>query len=177
MAEPRVPGGRGEKLDLPCGETKAVGDLDMGMREFTCDCGERHAVVVDVHPLSRFVPEFLVETLRATVDTADDSPEFSTTHLMGIVLEEFPQQVVGADVSDDGHVGYAMVWVSDFDSRRLHEIAVELVVELMEHAISHAEDESATSEFEEQMLEFDVSAFVEEYRRERDFQSEHDSPV
>ncbi len=177
MAEPRVPGGRGEKLELPCGETRAVATLDMGMREFACDCGERHAVVVDVHPLSRFVPEFLVETLRATVDTADESPEFSTTHLMGIVLEEFPERVVAADVSDDGNVGYAMVWVSDFDSRRLHEIAVELIVELMEHAISHAENGDAMSQFEEQMLEFDVSAFVEEYRRERDFETEHDSAV
>ncbi|WP_255195425.1 DUF5815 family protein [Halorarius litoreus] len=177
MPEPRVPGGRGEQLELPCGETKSTHDLDMGMREFACDCGERHAVVVDVHPLSRFVPEFLVDTLRATVDTADDSPEFSTTHLMGIVLEEFPEKVVGADTSDDGVVGYAMVWVSEFDSRRLHEIAVELIVELMEHAISHAESDDAMSQFEEQMLQFDVSAFVEEYRRERDFETEHDTPA
>lgn len=64
MAEPRVPGGRGEELDLPCGERKRVYELDMGLREFACDCGETHAVVVDVHPLSRFVPEFLVETNR-----------------------------------------------------------------------------------------------------------------
>ena len=96
---------------------------------------------------------------------------------MGIVLEEFPEKVVGADTSDDGVVGYAMVWVSEFDSRRLHEIAVELIVELMEHAISHAESDDAMTEFEQQMLEFDVSEFVEEYRRERDFETEHDSAV
>ncbi|MFC7175816.1 DUF5815 family protein [Halosegnis marinus] len=176
MAEPRVPGGRGEVLDLPCGEEKRVYDLDMGLREFGCDCGEDHAVVVDVHPLSRFVPEFLVDTLRATVETTGER-EFSMTHLMGIVLEEFPEAVVSADVSDDGEVGYAMVWVTDFDSRRLHEIAVELLVELMEHAVSHAEDDGAVSEFEEQMLQFDVAEFVEQYRRERDFASEHDTPA
>lgn len=175
MAEPRVPGGRDSALELPCGETVSVYELDMGLREFSCDCGDAHAVVVDVHPLSRFVPEFLVDVLRATVETADDSPEFSTTHLMGIVLEEFPERIVAEDVSEDGNVGYAMLWVADFDSRRLHEVAVELLVELMEHAVSHAEDDSAVSEFEEQMLEFDVAAFVEEYRRERDFESEHDT--
>lgn len=177
MAGPRVPGGRGEKLELPCGETKSVYELDMGMREFSCSCGDRHAVVVDVNPLSRFVPEFLADTIRATVDTADESPEFSITHLMGIVLEEFPERVVSADTAEDGEVGYTMVWVTDFDSRRLHEIAVELIVELMEHAISHAENEEAMSEFEQQMLEFDVESFVEEYRREREFESEHDTAV
>lgn len=176
MAEPRVPGGRGAVLSLPCGEQQPVYALDMGMRGLDCDCGERHAVVVDVHPLSRFVPEFLVDTLRATVDTTTEG-EFSMAHLMGIVLEEFPDSVVSADVSDDGEVGYAMVWVTDFDSRRLHEVAVELLVELMEHAISHAEDDDAVSAFEEKMLEFDVGAFVDEYRRERNFTSEHDSPV
>ena len=176
MAEPRVPGGRGEVLELPCGEEKPVGELDMGMRGFDCDCGERHAVVVDVHPLSRFVPEFLVDTLRASVDTTTEEP-FSTTHLMGIVREEFPEAVVSADVSEDGDVGYAIVWASEFDSRRLHEVAVELLVELMDHAMGHADDESAASEFESQLLEFDVTEFVDEYRGERNFGSEHDSPV
>ncbi|MFB6171851.1 MAG: DUF5815 family protein [Haloarculaceae archaeon] len=177
MAEPRVPGGRGADLDLPCGQTIAVHDLDMGMREIACACGERHAVVTDVHPLSRFVPEFLVDVLRATIEPADGDDEFSIRHLMGIVMEEFPESVVAEDVSDDGQVGYALVWVSDFDARRLHEIVVELLVELMEHAVSHAEDDAATSEFEEQMLEFDVAEFVDQYRRERDFETEHDRPV
>ncbi|RDI72381.1 DUF5815 family protein [Halopelagius longus] len=169
MAQPRVPGGGGEELDLPCGETKSVRSLDLGMREFECSCGERHAVVMDVHPPERFLPEFLVEILREAVETtSDEMPEFGTPHLMGIALEEFPKKVVSADVSDDGEVGTGIIWVADFDSRRLHEILVELVVELMEHAISHADDESAISEFEAQMLDFDVAEFVEEYRAQRD---------
>jgi hypothetical protein len=176
MAEPRVPGGRGEVLELPCGEDKPVYDLDMGLREFECDCGATHAAVVDVHPLSRFVPESLADVLRGAIETSSGAA-FSMTHLMGVVLEEFPEKVVAADVSDDGEVGYAMVWVTDFDSRRLHAVVVELVVELMEHAISHADDESAISNFEDQMHEFDVDAFVEAYRRDREFASEHDSPA
>ncbi|ADQ66383.1 hypothetical protein GL213_03920 [Halogeometricum borinquense] len=169
MAQPRVPGGRGEELDLPCGETKRVRSLDLGLREFDCSCGDTHAVVMDVHPPDRFLPEFLVEVLREAIETtSEDMPEFGTPHLMGIVLEEFPRQVVSADVSDDGEVGTGIIWVTDFDSRRLHEIIVELVVELMEHAVSHAEDDSAVSEFETKMLDFDVSEFVEQYRQQRD---------
>ncbi|MGM0590418.1 MAG: DUF5815 family protein [Halobacteriota archaeon] len=169
MAEPRVPGGRGAELDLPCGETTHVRDLDMGMREFDCACGETHAVVMDVHPPDRFLPEFLVEVLREAIETtSEEMPEFDTPHLLGIVLEEFPERVVSADVTDDHDVGYAMVWVTDFDARRLHEIIVELVVELMEHAVSHAEDTEALESFEEQMLQFDVSVFVDQYRAQRD---------
>jgi hypothetical protein len=33
------------------------------------------------------------------------------------------------------------------------------------------------AEFEEQMLEFDVSEFVEQYRAQRDFESEHDTAI
>jgi hypothetical protein len=62
--------------------------------------------------------------------------------------------------------------VTDFDARRLHEVVVELVVELMEHAVSHAEDDSLLEEFESQMLDFDVSAFVEQYRAQRDLSEE-----
>jgi len=36
-----------------------------------------------------------------------------------------------------------MAWVTEFDSRRLHEIVVGFVVELMEHAVSHADDDEA----------------------------------
>ena len=176
MPEPRVPGGRGEVLELPCGETKPVYELDMGLREFDCGCGEIHAVVVDVHPLSRFVPESLADVLRDAIETSSGAA-FSMTHLMGVVLEEFPEEIVAADVSDDGEVGYAMVWATDFDSRRLHGIVVDLVVELMDHAVSHADDESAVGEFESQLREFDVEAFVEAYRRDRAFASEHDSPA
>jgi hypothetical protein len=43
MPDPGVPGGRGATLDLHCGETLPVNDLDMGQREFQCACGDRHA--------------------------------------------------------------------------------------------------------------------------------------
>lgn len=169
MAQPRVPGGGGEALELPCGETKSLHSLDLGMREFGCSCGEDHAVVMDVHPPDRFLPEFLVDVLREAVETtSEEMPEFDTPHLLGIVLEEFPDRVVSEDVSDDGDIGAGIVWVTDFDSRRLHEIIVELVVELMEHAVSHADDDGAISEFEAQMMDFDVAAFVAEYRAQRD---------
>jgi len=177
MADPRVPGGRGSDLELPCGETITVHDLDMGLREFTCPCGEDHAVVTDVHPLGRFVPESMADVLRATVEPADEFDEFTTAHLLGMVLEEFPESVVAEDVGDDGEVGYSMLWVTDFDSRRLHEVVVELLVELMEHAMSHADDEQAMAEFEAQMLDFDVAEFVDTYRRQRDFDSEHDTAI
>ncbi len=175
MTTPRVPGD--EAISLPCGESVSLAALDMGMREYACSCGERHAVVMDVHPPSRFVPESIVEVLRETVETADDLGEFGTIHIMGIVLEEFPERVVAEDVSENGQVGYSMLWLTDFDSRRLHEIVVELLVELMEHAISHSEDSGATTEFERQMLDFDIEAFVSEYRAQRDFESEFDRPA
>jgi hypothetical protein len=177
MSEPGVPGGSSHELALHCGETRVARSLDLGVREFECPCGGSHAVVMDAHPLARFVPEFLVATLQETVETDDDFEEFTTAHLMAMVTEEFPEQVVSADCSEDGQVGYALVWVADFDSRRLHEVVVELVVELMEHAISHAEDDDAAAEFERRMQEFDVETFVEQYREERDFESEHDTAV
>lgn len=176
MAEPRVPGGDGRRLDLPCGERLDPREVDLGMREYDCSCGAAHAVVTDAHPPSRFVPESLVGVLRETIDTADEFDEFGTPHLLGVVMEEFPDRVAVHDASDDGAVGYAILWVTDFDSRRLHEVVVELVVELMEHAVSHADDEAA-GEFEAQMLEFDVSAFVDEYRRRRDWNSEYDQAL
>ncbi|WP_255168711.1 DUF5815 family protein [Natrononativus amylolyticus] len=177
MAEPRVPGGEDTTLELPCGIRVDPRDVDLGMREYSCSCGDTHAVVMDLHPPSRFVPESLVDVLRETVETDDDFDEFGTPHLMGIVLEEFPEQVAVYDASEEGGVGYTLLWMTDFDSRRLHEIIVELIVELMEHAVSHADDEATMTEFEQQMLEFDVSEFVEEYRRMRDFESEHDRAV
>lgn len=176
MAEPRVPGSRASEVSLPCGESVSTSALDMGLREFTCDCGERHAVVMDVHPPSRFVPEELVAILRETIEPSSGD-EFETMHLMGVVLEEFPEQVVAEDVSENSNIGYALLWIADFDSRRLHEIVVELIVELMDHAVSHAEDDATTTEFERQMHAFDVAEFVETYRRERDFEHETDRPV
>ncbi|MGM0605813.1 MAG: DUF5815 family protein [Halobacteriota archaeon] len=173
MAEPRVPGGRGEEFQLPCGETTSVREFDLGMREFECACGDTHAVVMDVHPPDRFVPEFLVEVLREAIETtSEEMPEFGTPHLMGIVFEEFPDSVVSHDASNDQNVGFALLWVTAFDSRRLHEVIVELVVELMEHAVSHAEDTEALTDFEQQMLSFDVEEFVEEYRRQREFDAD-----
>ncbi|PSP97148.1 hypothetical protein BRC89_12130 [Halobacteriales archaeon QS_4_70_19] len=177
MTEPRVPGGRGAAIDLPCGETATPHELDLGLRQYACACGDAHAVVMDVHPLSRWVPEELVRTLEAAIDTADEFGQFGTPHVMGMVLEEFPEAAASADTSDDGSVGYAMVWVTDFDARRLHEVVVELLVELMEHALSHAEDDTAARQFEQEMLQFDVGEFVDAYRDERDFEDEFDTPA
>jgi hypothetical protein len=177
MTEPHVPGRRDRTLSLPCGEEVDVQDLDLGLREYDCACGATHAVVMDVHPLARFVPEFLVEVLEETVEPADDFDRFTMAHTMGIVMEEFPEQVATADVSDDGSVGYALVWMTDFDARRLHEVVVELLLELMDHAISHADDEDAVAAFEEELQHFDVGAFVEQYRRERDLETEHDTAI
>jgi len=173
MSQPRVPGGDENALELPCGEAIGVGELDLGMREYECDCGEAHAVVMDVHPPERFLPDFLVDVLREAIETtSEEMPEFDTPHLLGVVLEEFPEAVVVHDASENADVGYAMAWVTDFDSRRLHEVVVELVVELMEHAVSHADDDEALSAFEREMVEFDVSEFVEQYRAERDLEAE-----
>jgi hypothetical protein len=177
MAEPRVPGGRESELELPCGEVINTHDLHIGIREFDCACGESHAVVLDAHPLARFVPEFLETVLSETVEPADDHDEFTTAHLLGIVIEEFPEQIAVADATEDGAVGFSMVWVSAFDARRLHEIVVELLVELMEHAISHADEDGVMSEFEAHMREFDVETFVEQYRAKRDFEDEHDTAI
>lgn len=176
MADPRAPGSS-DHVELPCGESVDPHDFHLGMREYECSCGQCHAVVMDVHPLARFVPEFVVETLHETVTTDDHYDEFNVAHVLAMVKEEFPEQVVAEDRSDDGHVGYGIVWVTDFDSRRLHEIIVELLVELMEHAISHAEAGPTVEEFERQLSEFDLETFVDIYREERDFEDEHDTAV
>lgn len=173
MSQPRVPGGDENTLELPCGETISPGVLDLGMREYACDCGDTHAVVMDVHPPERFLPDFLVDVLREAIETtSEEMPEFDTPHLLGVVLEEFPDAVVAEDATENADVGYAMVWVTEFDSRRLHEIIVELVIELMEHAVSHADDDEALSQFEQEMVEFDVETFVEQYRSERDLEAD-----
>lgn len=180
MAQPRVPGAGGDgTLELPCGETVSIEALDLGMREYQCACGSAHAVVMDPHPLSRFFPTEFVEVLQDTITpSADDEFEaFETVHLMGVVMDDFPEMVVAYDAAEDGSVGYAMVWVTDFDTRRLHEVVVELVLELMEHAVSHADDEEAIAAFEEELLSFDVETFVEDYRAARDFEDEFDEPV
>ena len=177
MPEPRVPGGGSEELSLACGESVDPRRLDLGMRSFECDCGDTHAVVMDVHPPSRFVPEFLVDILRETIETDDEFDEFGTPHVMGVLMEEFPEDVVTLDKSDDGNVGYGLLWVTEFDDRELHEIVVELLVELMEHAISHVENDDLAAEFETQMAEFDIENFVDAYRAERNLEDEFDQPV
>lgn len=164
-------------LELPCGESVHPHDLDLGMREIRCACGTSHAVVTDAHPLARFVPEEFVAALREVVDTDDGFETFATPHVLAMVREEFPEAVTMTDCSDDGQVGYALVWVSDFPPARLHEIVVELLVELVDHAISHAGDETAVRAFETDLERFDVAEFVEAYRRERDFDSEFDTPA
>lgn len=176
MSEPRVPGSD-TRLTLPCGERVGLTEIDMGMRELSCECGETHAVVTDVHPPSRFLPEEMVDDLRAVVETDDEFDQFGTAHLLGMVAEEFPDDVVSQDASEDGNVGYAMLWVTDFDARRLHEVVVELVVEMMDHALSHAEDDAAREQFHEQLTAFDVEAFVDQYRREREFRDADDDPA
>ncbi|MFB6194082.1 MAG: DUF5815 family protein [Halobaculum sp.] len=169
MPQPRVPGGSEERIDLPCGESLALTEIDLGVRELRCSCGDEHGVVTDVNPPDRFLPPFLVDVLREAVETTDEElGEFGTPHLMGIVMEEFPDRVVAADASEEPDVGYGAVWIADFPARRLHELIVELVIELMEHAVSHSDDASAVAEFEERMLEFDVSEFVARYREERE---------
>lgn len=176
MATPRVPGS-GDTVEFPCGETVSENAFDLGMRTFDCDCGDRHAVVMDVHPLTRFVPEFFVAVLRETIETDDEFEEFSTAHLLAMVRQEFPEKVVCIERAEDGHVGFALLWVATFDARRLHEIVVELLLELVDHAVSHADDEESVAALEDDLHAFDVEQFVTEYRRERDFEDEYDSMV
>jgi hypothetical protein len=177
MTEPRVPGSTPGRIELPCGETISPADLDLGMREFHCACGADHAVVMDVHPPARFVPEFLVEVLESVVEVEDEFETFGTPHVMGAVIEEFPEKVATHDAAGEGEVGYAMVWITDFDDRRLHEIVVELLIELMDHAISHAEDQDHAAVFDQHLEDFDVEAFVDQYRAQRDLESEHDTAI
>ena len=78
MPEPRVPGGGSGALELPCGETMHAHDLDMGLRELDCDCGDRHAVVVDVHPVSRFEEQMTAFDVGTFVDRYREEREFDS---------------------------------------------------------------------------------------------------
>jgi len=175
MTEPRVPGTDEDDdwVDLPCGERAHMKDFDLGMREYACSCGDTHAVVMDMHPPSRFFPESIADVLRETVEPAesDNFEEFGTPHLMGAVMEQLPEEVTAVEAANDGSVGYAMLWVTEMDGRELHEAVVELMVELMDHAVSHADD-AAAEQFEAQMAEFDVSEFVDDYRGAREWDDE-----
>jgi len=42
----------------------------------------------------------------------------------------------------------------------------------MEHAVSHADDTTALTEFEQQMHEFSIPEFVEQYRDQRDLDAD-----
>jgi hypothetical protein len=172
---PHVPGKHASQIEVPDSDRSIpVGDLDMGMRETTID-GETYAVVTDVHPLTRFLPPEIVSTLEAAVEPGDESEQFGTHHLMARVQERHPDAVSVADVSDNGEVGYALVWLVGYDSRTLHEIVVAIVLELMEHAVGHAEDDAVQAEFEEYRAQFDAATFVEQYRDRRDFEDEDDT--
>ncbi len=164
------------EIELPCGRTADRSTFDMGMREYTCPCGATHAVIMDVHPLGRWIPESVGDVLRATVEPTDEYDEFSTIHLMGMILEEYPEAIAIDDASEDPAVGYALLWITEFDARELHRIVVELLVELMDHAVSHIEDDVVRADFDAQLSDFDVEAFVDEYRAQRDFSDPRDRP-
>jgi hypothetical protein len=85
------------------------------------------------------------------------------THVLARVHTEYPAQVSSADLSKVGNVGYDKLWVTEFDDRRLHEIVVATLVELMGHTMTHADDETAAT-FEQQLAGFDAAAFVDAYR-------------
>ena len=159
---------------LPCGVSVESHRIDLGMRELKCECGEMHAVVTNVNPLTRFLPEFLVNSLEEIIEVADSEKwgEFGMVHLMGLVMEDFAEEVVFFDASEDGYLGYSGLWISTFNAWRLHEIVVELVIEIMEHAMSHSGDKNAMVNFEKDMSLFDITEFVKEYRAERDLDPE-----
>jgi hypothetical protein len=174
-ATPHVPGKQDSAIDVPGTDRSVpVRDLDMGLRETTID-GETYAVVMDVHPLTRFLPPEIVQTLESTIEPGDESDRFGTHHLMARVQERHPEAVSVADVSDNGEVGYGLVWLVAHEARTLHEIIVELVLELMEHAVSHAEDDAVAADFEDYRQRFDIETFVEQYRARRDFEDEDDT--
>lgn len=169
MATPRVPGTDPDNIELPCGTTVPVTSFDLGMRELQCECGEEHAVVMDAHPPTRFFPAEVVEVLESVIEPAEGGT-FGIQHLLGLVLEELPEQVADANVAENGQIGCQLIWVTEFDSRRLHEVIVDLVLELMDHAMTHSEDDAARLEFEASLDSFDVETFVTRYRAERDLE-------
>lgn len=177
MGDPHVPGATGESVELPCGREVTVDEFDMGMREYACTCGDAHAVVMDVHPLGRWIPESIVAVLESIVEPADEYDTFGTIHVMGMVLEEFPEAVVVRETGEDHSVGWALLWVAAFDARRLHELVVELLVELMDHAVGHSDDPAIQREFADRLDAFEVTEFVDTYRENRDFEANGGGPV
>ena len=179
MAQPGVPSDTSDStIELACGETIRSSDLDLGMREFRCDCGATHAVVMDPHPPTRFLPESVTEVLAETLAAkGTETEEFGTIPLMGLVMDAHPEDLVAHDATEDGATGFAVAWISMFDSRALHETVVETVLGVMADAVTEVGDESATAAFTDHRAEFDVEEFVTEYREVRDFDDEFDEPV
>lgn len=130
---------------------------------------------MDVHPVSRWIPESVEAILQEVVVPDDEYDTFETIHLMGLVLEEFPDQVTVIDATENPSLGYAMAWITAFDARRLHEIVVDLLLELMDHAMTHAGDDEEVETFGSYLAEFDPETFVDQYRTERDFEDEQDA--
>lgn len=179
MAQPGVPSEpSGESVELPCGETITSEDLDLGMREYECGCGANHAVVLDPHPPSRFLPSSVTDVLAETLAAeGSETEEFGTIPLMGLVMDAHPERIVVYDAAEDGTTGFAVAWIADFDSERLHQVVVESVLSVMADAVTEVGDDSAAAAFTEQRAEFDVDSFVAEYRTVRDFDDEFDEPA
>jgi hypothetical protein len=165
-------------IELPCGESITAGDLHLGMRELRCDCGAAHAVVLDPHPPTRFLPTSVAEVLAETLATeGTDGEEFDTVALMGLLMDAYPERIVTHDAAEDGTTGYALAWIAEFDARELHERVVETVLGVMAEAVTEAGNEDATAAFTDHRSEFDVGEFVAEYREVRDFEDEFDEPA
>ena len=168
----------GGAIELPCGETITADDLDLGMREVDCACGSTHAVVMDPHPPTRFLPTEVAEDLAATVSaTGTDTEGFGTVALMGLVMDSVPEEIVAYDAAEDGTTGFAVAWIAEVDARALHEIVVETVLSIMAEAVTEAGNPDAEASFAEARAEFDVEGFVDEYRDVRDFEDEFDEPA
>ncbi|MFW6383941.1 MAG: DUF5815 family protein [Halodesulfurarchaeum sp.] len=177
--QPGVPDDpEGGAIDLPCGETITADELDLGMREFECACGGTHAVVMDPHPPTRFLPTEVAEDLAATVTPAGtEVEEFGTVALMGLVMDALDEEIVAYDAAEDGTTGFAVAWIATSDARELHKGVVESVLSVMAEAVTDAGDAEAEAAFAEHRAAFDVEAFVDEYRAVRDFEDEFDEPV
>ena len=51
-------------------------------------------------------------------------------------------------------------------------IIIELIIEVMDHAVSHSDDTGLIAGFEADMAEFDVAEFVDTYREERELSAD-----
>lgn len=151
------------EIKLPCGGQVDARQFDLSTQTMCCSCGDVHAVVTSAETLDRFVPEAVVDALRATVEPADTAEPFGVTHVLAKLHEEHPDRISSADLSEIGEVGYARLWVTRFDGRRLHEHVVEALIELMSHAMGQADNETAAA-FDQQLAAFDAAAFVDTYR-------------